>query len=289
MKKLDLAPIAPGISMYVKGGTLSFLQLAFQEPIAECEKSRIGSSYDSTKGYILNGCLNSGSGSNYVISAGSVFFNGEVYIVPAASFTISGPNVAVGVITTTQFIADADPTDFTDGNQRNVHNIRQINFQSGLSGSGAFDFNNAVNLLYRPIGAIGQTIIWKMPGAGSQNTLLATYFDAGTGNGIHPLTLDWKIDATMSGHVAAGYLSGDPTYGTLGANKGADTYQIAATDLPTLSTDPKFESVGPGTDSAYITGGVATKGALTVNAGSPNNPIGLIQQTVIKLFITRYQ
>lgn len=285
MKKLDLSPIAAGISMYVKGGTFQFLQLAYQEGLTELTTSRIGKSYDPTKGYILNGCVNSGTGSTYNISAGSIFFNGEIFLVDAVSFTISGSNVAEAVITTTQYVTDADPTDFTDGIQRNVHNIRKIVFQPGLSGSGAFDYVNAVDLKYRPVGAIGQTIIWNLPTGGA----LGTYFDI-TGNGIHPLTLDWKIDSTMSGKVAAGYKSGDAIYGTIGANKGADTYQIQANDLPVLNTDNKFENTAGGSLSAYVANPVAaTVGSLTVNAGSPNNPISLLQSTVIKLFITRYQ
>jgi hypothetical protein len=285
MKKLDTSPIAPGIAFKPKGGTLAFLQLAYQEALAELTTSRIGSSYDPTKGYILNGCINSGSGSNYVISAGSVFFNGEIYLVPAATFTLTGSNVAEGVITTTQFTADADPSIFTNGVSYNVHNIRQIVFQNGLSGSGAFDFVNAVNLAYKPVGAIGQTIMWQMPGGGSQDSLLATYFTSGTG--IHPLTLGWIIDTSMAGYALAGYESGVAPYDHIDATHGADSYTLLATDIPQLNTLPKFAS-GAGSPATAYQEVSATSAAAPepVNSGTAN-PISLIQKTINKLFIKR--
>ena len=287
MKKLDLSPIAPGISMYVKGGTLQFLQLAYQEALSELTTSRIGVNYDTTKAYVLNGCINSGSGSNYIISAGSLFFNGEIYLVPAATFTITGSNVAEGIITITQYITDADPTDYTDGIQRNVHDIRQMVFSPALSGSGAVDFINLVNLAYKPVGAIGQTIEWLMPGGGSQNSLLPTYFDSGTLQGIHPLTLGWIIDD--GGYVAAAYLASDGKFGTIGQTQGSDTHTIVAAEVPVLASEASFAGAGGISQAAYeqITA-TQTKNTIVINPSSPNNPIPLIQRTKTKLKITRY-
>lgn len=289
MKILDTTPIAPGIAMYVKGGTLAFMQLAYKEALAELSTNRIGSTYDTTKGYVLNGCINTGSGTTYTISAGSIFFNGEIYLVPAASFTISGSNVAEGIITTTQYISDADPTDFTDGNQRNVHNIRQIVFSPALAGSGAVDFVNLINLAYKPVAAIGQTVIWQMPGSGSQNSLLSTYFNTSTGFGIHPLTLDFEIDSTMGGYVAAGYLNGDATFGSLEQQQGTNTNTLTAGNIPPLQSTNDFAS-GSGSIPAYAKSNTAASlGSLAVNQGSANTPVNNIQQTVTKLYIKRYK
>ncbi len=288
MKKLDLSPISPGISMYVKGGTLQFLQLAYQEALSELTTSQIGVNYDTTKAYVLNGCINSGSGSNYIISAGSLFFNGEIYLVPAATFTITGSNVAEGIITITQYITDADPTDYTDGIQRNVHDIRQMVFSPALSGSGAVNFINLVNLAYKPVGAIGQTIEWLMPGGGSQNSLLPTYFDSGTLQGIHPLTLGWIIDD--GGYVAAAYLASDSKFGTIGQTQGADAITLGAANIPVLQTANKFATTGGGTVLAYAQISVSSSALSTepVNQGSANTPVSLIQRTKTKLKITRY-
>jgi hypothetical protein len=287
MKILDSSPIAPGIAFIPKGGTLAFLQFAYQEVIAEMMTSKIGSSYDATKGYILNGCINSGSGVNYNISAGSIFFNGEIFLVDNDVFTISGSNVAVGAIAITQYVADADPSTFTDAVQRNVHNIRKIVFAPALAGSGAANFADLINLAYRPVGGIGQTILWTMPGSGSQNSLLPTYFDPGTGDGIHALTLGWQIDPLYMGFVPAGY-SGVAPYNTIGQQQGANTKTIAATDLPELETDQLFSGAGGGGLQAYSAPSTSsTKITMNVNAGSPNNPISLLQPTATGLYIKR--
>lgn len=147
MRKIDETKITSDKSMFFKKGTWTHLQKAYQEPIAETIKAMIGGAYDATKMYVLNGCINSGSGSSFVISAGSVFYAGEVYLVDATSFTTSGGNVAVATITTTNNTTDysADPCEFSDGSLENVHNIRKVVIASGASGSGtknysAFDF-----------------------------------------------------------------------------------------------------------------------------------------------------
>jgi hypothetical protein len=234
MKKIDISAISTTNGMPIKSGTIDHLQSAYQEAIASTVKSIIfGSLYDAAKGYILHGCVNTGTGSNYIISAGAIFYNGEVFQVPAATFTISGSNIAVGSIQTTYFSAtNADPVTFTDAVNRNVHQIRQIVFAAGLSGSGAFNFNNSVNMNYRPSGAIGQVINWKIPSG-----TLSNYFD-GTGLGTHPLTSGWAIangsngTDDFRGRVPVGYYSGDSTFGTIGATGGERTHTLIADEMP---------------------------------------------------------
>lgn len=147
MRHLDPSAITDTNALPVKAGTLTHLQASYAEAIAEAVKGYIGSAYDPTKVYVLQGCVNSGSGSNYIISAGSVFFNGEVYLVDAATFTITGSNVAVGSIVLSFFAeADADPVTFTDGVARNIHQIKKIVYAPALSGAGAGDFSALVHV-----------------------------------------------------------------------------------------------------------------------------------------------
>lgn len=146
MRKLDNTPQSDTLGMPVKAGIWEHLQLAYQEAINAISLSLVGPSYLATKGYILFGCVNSGSGLNYVISAGAIFYNGEVYLVDAKTFTADGGQVAVAAIATTQYTNGdrADPIQFTDGGNRNVLNIRKIVFSSGATGSGIFDLANAL-------------------------------------------------------------------------------------------------------------------------------------------------
>jgi hypothetical protein len=147
MKKVDLSAVTTTAGAPQKSGTLIHIQNAYTEAIAAAIIGMIGSGYSTSVAYRLYGCLNSGSGSSWVISAGALFFNGEVYLVPAANFTTSG-NTAVGTIQTSYYSAtEADPVQFTDGTNKNIHQIRQITFAAALSGSGTTDFSNILNIL----------------------------------------------------------------------------------------------------------------------------------------------
>ena len=148
MKKLSTANISNTVAMPIKGGTLDFVQLAYQEVIDAIVKNIIGGLTNPVSYYILYGCKNTGTGSNYIIGAGAIYYNGEVYLVPAATFTVASGQVAVGTVTTNYYATNADPVLFTDGVSRNVHQIRTINFASGSSGSGAVDFTG---LVYTPL------------------------------------------------------------------------------------------------------------------------------------------
>lgn len=289
MKKLDVSAISSIAGMPVKQGIWQHLQSAYAEAIGEVGKALFGNSYDPTSVYILQGCVNSGTGSAYNITAGSVFFNGEVYLVDAASFTISGSNVAEYSLITTYYTgANADSVQFTDGSSHNIHQIIKAQITGALSGSGIGDYANAIDINYMPQGGIGQTIIWTMPGSGSQSSLLPTFFNS-SGNGIHPLTFNWQIDAALSGFTLAAYKTGDALFGTLGQTQGAATKQLLAANIPPLSTDSNF-AVGSGSATAYSASTTAgSAGPIGVNASSPNTAISLIQPTVTALYIKRYK
>jgi hypothetical protein len=268
MKKVDLSAVTSVNGFPFKSGTMSHLQAAYQEAIASTVKSIIfGSVYDPAVGYILHGCVNTGVGSNYIISAGAVFFNGEVYQVPAATFSVSGSNVPVGVISTTYFsAANADPVAFTDGVSRNVHEIRQVVFQAGLSGSGAFNYLSAVDMRYKPQGCVGQVIMWKAP-SGDYND----YFD-GTGLGDHPLTTGWAIcngsngTDNFQGRVPVGLDTTDSDFNVVGETGGAKTHTLTVTEMPSHNhtvTDPGHTH---SFDGATTPGGSGTGDRDGVNA-----------------------
>jgi hypothetical protein len=145
MKKIDLSNISTGVGMPIKSGVLSHLQSAYQEVIDAIVKGNIGGGYDPTKYYVLYGCVNSTTAPIYTVSAGAIFFNGEIYLVDAFTFTATGSNVAVGTITTSFFSGtNADPITFTDGIARNVLQIRKIVFAAAASASSDVDFSGLI-------------------------------------------------------------------------------------------------------------------------------------------------
>lgn len=103
--------------------------------------------YDSSKVTILWGCENTGTGTgigDYInISAGAVYYNGEVYQVPA--FTT--PTLVTGLkgTITTAYTA-ADPVLFSDSTTHNVHQIKTIVISDA---SGGFQFNDWIT--YKPV------------------------------------------------------------------------------------------------------------------------------------------
>lgn len=141
MRKLNVSAITTSIAMPVKSGSLDHIQNAYTEAISEAVKGLVGSSYSSGVMYILSGMNNTGTYPDYNISAGSVFFNGEVYLVDAAAFTVTGPQFAVCKIVTTQFTGtNADSVTFSDGVPRNIHDIRKVQVVADLGGSGISNY-----------------------------------------------------------------------------------------------------------------------------------------------------
>lgn len=140
MKRLDISALTDSAQMPIKRGTLAFLQDAHKETLAATIIALIGPGYNPLTVYVLYGCVDTGVGSTFTISAGALFINGEVFMVDAVSFTVTGANVPVFNYITTQYTTDADPVTFTDTTVHNIHNIKKVQIAAGASGSGIGDY-----------------------------------------------------------------------------------------------------------------------------------------------------
>lgn len=143
MRIIDESLIPSGDAIYFKQGTWTHLQKAYKEALDALSKSLIGNNYSASTFYVLYGCVGTGTNPGArTISAGAIFYNGEIYLVPAASFTTTGSDVAVGTITVTSNYTDysVDPQVTPNGNTVEVHKIRTIVFSAGASGSGDVNF-----------------------------------------------------------------------------------------------------------------------------------------------------
>lgn len=141
MKKLIVTGITDSAQLKIKTGTLQFLQDANAEAFQAVIIAAIGPTYSPTIVYKLYGVINSGTGNAYAISAGAVFYGGEVYLVDAVTFTASGVQVGVLNIVVTQYTTNADPVTLTDSTVVNVHNIRKMVISAGTTGSTISDFS----------------------------------------------------------------------------------------------------------------------------------------------------
>jgi hypothetical protein len=136
MKKINTSNVSSTSRQPFLGRSVSHLV----ESITEGDDSIIkGTIQDTSLATILWGLTNSTpGGATYTLTAGGIYFGGEVYSVDAQTVTVTGANRLVGTITTTY--QSGDPVTMTDGTLKNVHEIRKIVFSDAASGSGSFDF-----------------------------------------------------------------------------------------------------------------------------------------------------
>jgi len=140
MKKIKTTDITTSAAMPVKQGTLDHLQSAYTEIIQGFALQMLN---QSPRGIIF-GCIKTQLGLNWSITAGYVYFGGEIYLCDAASGTLGVGQSIWGTITTTNLTAaNADPVEFSNGLTYNVHEIKKIVWSSGTSGTDTFaNFDN---------------------------------------------------------------------------------------------------------------------------------------------------
>lgn len=238
MRNLNVSAASTNNGFPLKAGTFEHLQSTIRESVGSVVLALVGGAFDASKAYILYGCKNIGFGNVCNIAAGAVYVNGEIFLVDAANFTFNSPNVIVVALSVNYYSGvQADPVEFTDGVQRNIHEIRKAAFVSALPGSGLADYSDVIDLNRRPHGGIGQLVYWSIPG-GQPN--LYTYFGGTLGMGNHPLTLGWAIangsngTDDYSGLLPIPLKAGDANFGTLGNSGGAPTVEIEKTNLPNI-------------------------------------------------------
>jgi hypothetical protein len=179
MKKINTTPITTGSAMPFKSGSLEHLQSAYQEPLIDIVQTF--EARNDTEGFpnyttpvIMYGCRRTGIG----VSQGVVAYGTELYRAQAANITLGLGQVVVGTITTTYFTGtNADPVTFSDSTNNNVHEIREIVWSAGTSGSGDFDFDDC--------------LMW---GRWVDVTYSASYLSAATGNWTIPAgAANWQV------------------------------------------------------------------------------------------------
>jgi hypothetical protein len=146
MKKIKTTDIIAGSAMPLKSGSLNHLQSAYQEPLIDIIQTFEAS--NDTEGFpnyttpiIMYGCRWTGTG----VTQGVLVYGSEIYRCQAVNITLGVGQVVIGTITTTYLTAtNADPVVFSDATSNNVHEIRQIVWSAGTTGSGDFDLDDCL-------------------------------------------------------------------------------------------------------------------------------------------------
>jgi hypothetical protein len=134
MKKLKLTNIIAGVrKLGAVKAFFAFMESAHVETMAELIKGLVAG---TTTPVALHGCINSGSGSNYIISAGAIWHNGEVF--PIAAFTGTAPGGQVPVLALQVSTAQLA---YTDNTNQDTLDTRTYQWQFGASLSGLGDFS----------------------------------------------------------------------------------------------------------------------------------------------------
>lgn len=174
MNRLIQSPLAadPEKQQPLPVASLLFLQDAYKDALNSTIRKMLGN-YNSAKGYILYGCVGTGTDPGArTISAGAIFYNGEIYTVPAAAFATTGSDVAVGKITVTN--PAPDPILLKDGTSTSVHNVRTIVFAAGATNSGDVNFNDLIAMA--KITSIKTKNTQNFPNGGSRTDIATLTF-----------------------------------------------------------------------------------------------------------------
>ena len=230
MRNLDTSAVTSSNGLPVKSGTFVHLQASYKEAIDMVTRAMVTSYLPNTV-YKLFGCVNTGTSTDYVISSGAVFYNGEVYLVDASSFSVAGGNTAIASLAAISYFTDptADPVTFTDGVARNIHQIKKVALAGGVSNTGISDYIN-----------------FKRPNKGkSPKGSCIPYFPAGgtlsnftSGLGTVGDVIGWAIcdgnngTQNLKGMFIAGQDPAQAEFNTIGGTGGEKAHLLTIAEMP---------------------------------------------------------
>lgn len=141
MRKINSSYITSTALQPFKQGTWTHLQGAYQD-VAAALAQHLANGTNLSGGFgVLYGCNLADDGTNYTVTEGAIYYNGEIYLVDAVGTTVnpSGGNTRICKIVTTYLTAaNADPVAFTDGSTNNVHEIRKVVIENGTNATSGY-------------------------------------------------------------------------------------------------------------------------------------------------------
>jgi len=153
MKVLDLSAVVENTRrLLATKQTLLHLQEGITESLS---RMMLGLNVLDADVTVLSGVVNALSHPNYNISAGSAYYNGEIYEIPTWTGTAGGGQVAILTLQTTY--RSGDPVIYTDGSSQNTHSNRKLVWSLGTSGTGIKDYSQLVRLVTKLDSLLGVT------------------------------------------------------------------------------------------------------------------------------------
>lgn len=163
-KVIKTSDINASVGMRFKSGHITWPQSGTSETFDDLLLNLYPDLYTTTVANILWGAVNSGSGANYIISAGaavvpSLFTFAKVRI-PATTFTAAIGAVCVLVTTYPSVSSAGDPTTFSDGSTHDTLQLTELHVVDGNASTPGYvcDYSAVVflNGAWKTVGATGQ-------------------------------------------------------------------------------------------------------------------------------------
>lgn len=150
MKKLDWSAVTAANGLVFEEQTFEHMNNGHKDSYIAFVKANIPSAWHTGKLVILYGCVATGTNPNpRTLSAGAVYYNGEIYQVDAASFTTTG--LQVGVWTLTDVDSGTSESTIKTSTSSFLSHVlvnSKFVFAAGLSGSGTFNEDSSNVLRY---------------------------------------------------------------------------------------------------------------------------------------------
>ena len=140
MKKLDWTAVTASNGLVFEEQTFEHINNGHKDSYIAFVKANIPSAWHTGKLVILYGCVDSGTHPARNLSAGAVYYNGEIYQVDSASFTTTG--LQIGIWTLTDVDSGTDESTIKTATSSFAEHVlvnSKFVFAAGLSGSGTFN------------------------------------------------------------------------------------------------------------------------------------------------------
>lgn len=147
MKKIETTNIAALAGAPFIKATHDHINESRAEVTSAIIKGLLGT-YTTNDIIILHGCtVTANIPGTSSVTAGAIYYNGEIYEVDANASISSPSDTLVWSIATTY--RAGDPIQWADGNSRNLHRIDKFQLTNAVSGSGLADYNGATVKTYK--------------------------------------------------------------------------------------------------------------------------------------------
>lgn len=144
MKKLDWTAVTASNGLVFEEQTFEHINSGHKDSYIAFVKANIPSAWHTGKLVILYGCVDSGTPPARNLSAGAVYYNGEIYQVDSASFSTTG--LQIGIWTLVDVDSGNTESTIKTASSSFVSHVlinSKFVFAAGNSGTGTFDEDSA--------------------------------------------------------------------------------------------------------------------------------------------------